>query len=58
MDLRLQHTSGNGQLKIWELVGKQELLSACTVCPIFLHPTLMYDLFVLRARSGIRKEKP
>lgn len=45
MDLRLQHMSGNGQLKIWEIVRKQELHSASTACPIFLHPILMCDSF-------------
>ena len=58
MNLEEEHSSENGQLRSWEVVEKQELLCACTVCPIPLHPPLMFDLLVLSDRIGIRKEKP
>lgn len=58
MQLGLEHTSGNGQLKMWEVLEEQELLPAyCSVCPIPLHPALLCDLFILSTRIGIRKER-
>lgn len=58
MHLEVEHTNGNGQLKMWEVLEEQELLPAyCSVCPIPLQPTLLFDLFILSTRIGIRKEE-
>lgn len=57
MHLGLEHTSGNGQWKIWEVLEEQEPLSAyCSAHPVPVLPTLMCDLFIVSTRIGIRKE--
>lgn len=50
--------SENGQLTSRGVAGKQELLGARTVGPAPLHSPLVFDLLVLSASVGIRKEKP
>ena len=44
--------------KSMEVVEKQELLGVFPVGPIPLHLPLTFDLLVLSANIGIRKEKP
>lgn len=58
VNLEEEHSSENGQLISGEVVERQELLGARTVGPIPLHSPLMFDLLVLNANIGIRKEKP
>ena len=56
MNVEVEHSGENGQLKRWEVGEKQELLCVCTACPVPLHLPLMFDLLVLSTEIGIRKE--